>query len=372
MIINRGRTGEGPRVRVAELVMPTLQAPGLKPDVSVIVPVTERPDPLAELFLEYSEPLADAGLNYEFVFVVDPRNRQRVVPLRKLAERGQAIRVFEVGHTVGESVLLMLGAARSRADTLIVLPAYRRVDASALPELYVKIFEGADLVNCRRNPRRDSWLNRLQTRVLHTLVAGLSSGRVRDVGSGVRAMRREVLLEIPLYGDFFRFLPVLAIREGYQVEEIDAPQHASDAKTRVYSPGIYLRRLIDVFGLFFLARFTYKPLRFFGMIGGTLVVFGGLVLVVLFLQRLAGEPLAGRPLLLLGVLVFTLGVQAIALGLIGEIIVHFNAPGRSPYRVQADTAAEDSLTVVSDPAVQPPADAARAQIGGPGGRTAEG
>ncbi len=372
MIINRGRTGEGPRVRVAELVMPTLQAPGLKPDVSVIVPVTERPDPLAELFLEYSEPLADAGLTYEFVFVVEPRNRQRVVPLRKLAERGQAIRVFEVGHTVGESVLLMLGAARSRADTLIVLPAYRRVDASALPELYVKIFEGADLVNCRRNPRRDSWLNRLQTRVLHTLVAGLSSGRVRDVGSGVRAMRREVLLEIPLYGDFFRFLPVLAIREGYQVEEIDAPQHASDAKTRVYSPGIYLRRLIDVFGLFFLARFTYKPLRFFGMIGGTLVVFGGLVLVVLFLQRLAGEPLAGRPLLLLGVLVFTLGVQAIALGLIGEIIVHFNAPGRSPYRVQADTAAEESLTAVSDPAVVPTADAARSQIGGSAGRTAEG
>jgi hypothetical protein len=372
MIVNRGRAGEGTRVRVAELVMPTLQAPGLKPDVSVIVPVTERPEPLAELFLEYSEPLADAGLRYEFVFVVEPRNRQRVVPLRKLAERGQAIRVFEVGHTVGESVLLMLGAARSRADTLIVLPAYRRVDASALPELYVKIFEGADLVNCRRNPRRDSWLNRMQTRVLHTLVAGLSSGRVRDVGSGVRAMRREVLSEIPLYGDFFRFLPVLAIREGYQVEEIDAPQHASDAKTRVHSPGIYLRRLIDVFGLFFLARFTYKPLRFFGMIGGTLVVFGGLVLVVLFLQRLAGEPLAGRPLLLLGVLVFTLGVQAIALGLIGEIIVHFNAPRRSPYRVQADTAAEEPLTAVSDPAVVPTADATRAQIGSPAERTAEG
>lgn len=185
-------------------------------------------------------------------------------------------------------------------------------------------------------------------------------------------MRREVLSEIPLYGDFFRFLPVLAIREGYQVEEIDAPQHSSDVKTRVYSPGIYLRRLIDVFGLFFLARFTYKPLRFFGMIGGTLVVFGGLVLVVLFLQRLAGEPLAGRPLLLLGVLMFTLGVQAIALGLIGEIIVHFNAPARSPYRVKADTAADESLDTASDASVQTSADAARVQIGGSAGRTAEG
>ena len=372
MIVNRERTGEATGVRVAELVIPTLKGHEPKPAVSVIVPVTERPEPLAELFLEYSEPLATAGLAYEFVFVVEPRNRKRVEPLRKLAERGQSIRVFEVGHTVGESLLLMLGAARSRADTLIVLPAYRRVDASALPELYMKIFEGADLVNCRRNPRRDSWLNRLQTRVLHTLVAGLASGRVRDVGSGVRAMRREVLSEIPLYGDFFRFLPVLAIREGYQVEEIDAPQHSSDAKTRVYSPGIYLRRLIDVGGLFFLARFTFKPLRFFGMIGGTLVMFGGLILFVLFLQRLAGEPLAGRPLLLLGVLVFTLGVQAIALGLIGEIIVHFNAPKRSPYRIRVDTAAEESLTTRPDPVDTRTSGAIRTKIRGSAGRTVEG
>ena len=372
MIINRERPGEGPGVRVAELVIPTLQAREPTPEVSVIVPVTERPEPLAELFLEYSEPLARADLAYEFVFVVEPRHRARVEPLRKLAERGQPIRVFEVGHSVGESVLLMLGAARSRADTLIVLPAYRRVDASALPELYTKIREGADLVNCRRNPRSDSWLNRLQTRVLHTLVSGLASGRVRDVGSGVRSMRREVLSEIPLYGDFFRFLPVLALREGYQVEEIDAPQHPRDARTRVYSPGIYLRRLIDVFGLFFLARFTFKPLRFFGMIGGTLVMIGGLVLFVLFMQRLAGAPLAGRPLLLLGVLVFTLGVQAIALGLIGEIIVHFNAPKRSPYRVRADAAGEEEGMIRPDSDEAPQtADAVRTTASA-ASRTAEG
>jgi len=315
---------------------------GIQPVVSVIVPVTERPEPLADLFLEYSEPFAKGGIPYEFVFLVELRNRSLVEPLRKLAERGQPIRVFEVGHTVGESVLLRLGAARSRADSLIILPAYRRVVASALPEVYSKIRDGADLVNCRRFPRGDSWANRIQTRVLHLLVAGLASGQVQDVASGVLGMRREVLSEIPLYGDFFRFLPVLAIREGYHVEEIDSRQHPGDAKTRVYSPGVYLRRLIDVFGLFFLARFTFKPLRFFGMIGGTLVALGSLVLAVLVLQRLNGQALGDRPLLLLGVLVFTLGVQAIALGLIGEIIVHFNAPTRSPYRVRVTTAEEET------------------------------
>jgi hypothetical protein len=332
--------GERRDVRVSELVLPTSQAFEFQPAVSVIVPVTERPEPLAELFLEYSSPLAEEGLAYEFVFVVEPRNRERVEPLRALADRGQPVRVFEVGHSVGESVLLKLGAARSRAEVLLVLPAYRRVEASVLPELVDRVRNGADLVNCRRAPRSDSWLNRIQTRLLHLIVGGLSGGRVRDVASGVRGVRRDVLAEIPLYGDFYRFLPVIAMREGYRVEEVDAPQHARDARTRVYSPGIYLRRLIDVFGLFFLARFTFKPLRFFGMIGGILSILGGLILALLFVQRLMGESLAGRPLLLLGVLIFTLGIQAIALGLIGEIIVHFNAANRSPYRVQV-RAAED-------------------------------
>jgi hypothetical protein len=334
------RLGDRHDVRVAELVIPTSQASGLHPAVSVIVPVTERPEPLVELFLEYSAPLAEAGLPYEFVFVAEPRNRDRVEPLRALADRGQPIRVFEVGHSVGESVLLKLGAARSRAEVLLILPAYRRVEASVLTELFERILDGADLVNCRRSPRSDSWLNRIQTRLLHLIVGGLSGGQVRDVASGVRGIRREVLVEIPLYGDFYRFLPVIALREGYRVEEVDAAQHVRDAKTRIYSPGIYLRRLIDVFGLFFLARFTFKPLRFFGMIGGILAILGGSILAVLFLQRLMGESLAGRPLLLLGVLIFTLGIQAIALGLIGEIIVHFNAANRSPYRVQV-RAAED-------------------------------
>lgn len=333
-MVDLTRSQDRPEVRVAELVIPIAQGADPEPEVSVIVPITERPEPLVELFLEYSAPLIESGCTYEFVFVVEPRNRERVEPLRALAERGQPIRVFEVGHTVGESVLLKLGAARSRAEILLVLPAYRRVQARALTELCARIRAGADLVNCRRSPRSDSWLNRAQTRILHLVVGGLSGGCVRDVASGVRGVRRAVLREIPLYGDFYRFLPVIAMREGYRVEEIDAPQHPRDAETRVHSPGIYLRRLIDVLGLFFLARFTFKPLRFFGMIGGILSMLGGGILAILLAQRVGGASLADRPLLLLGVLIFTLGIQAIALGLIGEIIVHFNAANRSPYRVQ--------------------------------------
>ena len=323
----------GRDVRVAEPVLRGAPRAVGECDVTVIVPVAERPEPLADIYREYAEGIAASGRSYEFIFVAEPYRQEMLESLRPLAAGGEPIRVLEAGHTVGESTLLKIGATRACGSVLVVLPAYHRVVAEALPEIIRAVETGADLANCRRWPRHDSWMNRLQTRVLHTLVAGLTSGRVQDVGSGVRAMRPEVLRDVPLYGDFFRFLPMLALREGYSVVEIDAEQHPKDRMLRVYSPGTYLRRAIDVFGLFFLSRFTYKPLRFFGLIGSMLSAVGGVLLLVMFLQRLGGQGLADRPLLLLAVLLFTLGVQAVALGLIGEIIVHFNAPSRRPYRV---------------------------------------
>jgi hypothetical protein len=302
--------------------------------VSVIVTVTERPESLSELFDEYSAPLERMGVSYEFLFVAEPWHRNLTAPLKQLAARGAPLRVLETGQGVGEATLLKMAAAHCRGATIVTLPAYRRIEAAALPELVRRVQGGADIAVARRWPRNDSWVNRLQSRAFHALIAGLARGRIHDVACGVRAMRREVLQEIPLYGDFFRFLPLLALREGYGVEEVDAPQHPADSRVRIYRPGIYLRRLLDVLGLFFLLRFTEKPLRFFGLVGSLLSVSGGLVLVVLLMQRLGGQGIADRPLLLLGVLLIVLGVQAIALGLIGEIIVHLHAPRRNSYRLR--------------------------------------
>jgi hypothetical protein len=117
------------------------------------------------------------------------------------------------------------------------------------------------------------------------------------------------------------------------VAEIPVAQHPEGGQRRVYHPGVYLGWLIDIFGIFFVLRFTYKPLRFFGSLGALFGSLGGTILVVLVIQRFMGQPMADRPLLVLGVLLVTLGVQAVALGLIGEIVVHFQASRGSTYRV---------------------------------------
>lgn len=305
-----------------------------EPTVSVLVPVAERPENLADLYEAYSEPLRAASWRYEFVFALEPCYHDRAEQLDELLDEGEPVRVLEAGQAVGEASLVKRAADESGGNYLLTLPAYYRVRPEILPRLLETVDEDVDLAIARRWPRKDPWINRVQTRVFHFLLRGVAGGRFDDLACGVRAMRREVLEEVPLYGDFFRFFPVLAVNQGYHVEQVDGGHHPEDRRPRVYGPGVYLRRLIDLLGVFFLVRFTYKPLRFFGLVGSGVSVVGAGILGVLFIQRIGGKGIADRPMLLLGVLLLTLGVQAIALGLIGEIIVHLNAPARPGYRVR--------------------------------------
>lgn len=302
--------------------------------VTVIVPVTERPENLAELYEAYAEPLTEAGWPFQFVFALEPSYHELGQQLGYLVEEGEPIRVLEAGQPVGEAALVKWAADGSRSNLILTLPAYYRIQPDAIPRLLEPLLHGdVDLTVARRWPRQDSWVNRVQTRLFHSLLRRISKTDLRDLGCGVRAVRREVLEDVPLYGDFFRFFPLLALNQGYQVEEVDGEQHPRDRSPRVYGPGIYLRRLIDLLGVFFLVRFTYKPLRFFGLVGASVSIVGMSVLAVLFVQRLGGQGIADRPMLLFGVLLLTLGAQSVALGLIGEIIVHLNAPERPGYRV---------------------------------------
>ena len=92
--------------------------------------------------------------------------------------------------------------------------------------------------------------------------------------------------------------------------EVAVPQHPGNARTRLYGPGVYVRRLLDIAAFFFLAKFTEKPLRFFGLVGSGFFLAGAITSLVLLVNRIEGQGIANRPLLLLAVLLLALGRAA--------------------------------------------------------------
>jgi glycosyltransferase involved in cell wall biosynthesis len=300
---------------------------------SVVVPVVERADDVLAVYRAFGRELKTRLREFEFLFVFDG-SLTPPPELVALARDNEGVRILRFARVFGETAALRLGIEKSQGDLVITLPAYFQVQPEGIHLLLDAVSEGADMVVANRSPRLDSWLNRMQSRAFHSILGGVSEQRFHDMACGVRVMRRTVAEALPLYGDLHRFIPALALREGFRVDEVAVPQHPGDARMRVYRPGVYLRRLLDIAAFFFLAKFTEKPLRFFGLVGFFFLTAGTVLSVVLFIQRVAGQAIANRPALLLAVLSLALGVQLMGLGLVGEIIVHLRAPHRRAYRVR--------------------------------------
>lgn len=308
-------------------------APPAARDVSVVFLLERGRATAADLYRQYAPPLREGGYSFEFLFVFGPNEGTMRGSFTEEEETHGEIRLLEVGQPVGQSAVLRLSEEHSKGRIVMSLPPAFRVAPEALLDLVRQIESGSDVAVARRWPRKGGWMHRLQSGFATWLLNSLTGSRLHDVTCRVVALRRHVLSEIPLYGSYFRFIPVVAEREGFRVDEVPVLPHSEGGYRRVYTPATYFGWILDIFGIFFLLRFTYRPLRFFGSLGAVFALSGSIILFVLFVQRLGGHGIANRPMLLLGVLLLTLGVQAVALGLIGEIVVHFQASRGTTYRL---------------------------------------
>ena len=294
--------------------------------ISVIVPVGRRHENICELYEEYRAGLDAVHLPYEFVFVMDGLHRDAMRDVESLLDAGyENITMVVLNRSFGESTAIMAGFERSSGDIILTLPAYHQINAEDIGKLIAPL-ETKDVVQGWRWPRAGSTLERLRRAFFHGLVARFTGMRLHDVGCGARAMKRIVLQELSLYGDQHRLLAVLANRQGFSVTEVEVRQSGQDRFDGVYRPREYAHFFLDVFTVFFLVRFTKKPLRFFGMLGASLFGLGALLVLFLVFERLVfSESLAGRPALLLSALIVVLGLQLFALGLLAELIIFTHA-----------------------------------------------
>lgn len=303
--------------------------------LSVIIPISERHDDLRILYLQYAESLAASNRSYEIIFVLDGADLAALEVLKALKGEFPQINVLTTNRRVGEATALAIGFEHAQGSTILTLTPYLQVEPAEIDRVLQEFDEGKfDLVISRREPRMGSVLNRIQSWAFHRLARWMTKLSYRDIGCRLRVMRHEVADEVRLYGDLHRFLPFLAYQRGFRVGETPVQQSETDKKRRAGGLGVCLKRLIDLLTLFFLFKFTKRPLRFFGLFGSGLFGAGGLITVVTVVLQLAGnETIPGPLFLILGVLLMVMGVQLFSIGLLGEIIVFTHARKIKDYTV---------------------------------------
>lgn len=303
-------------------------------DLSVIVPVGDRQSDPASLYAEYKAGLDSLGHGYEIIFVLDGRREEFAAGLRALLDANERFTVISLSRPFGEATAIMAGFEYASGQSILTLPAYHQIEGADVTKL-VAALESADVVIGRRWPRTGGPFERMRRAAFHGLLARVTGLKFSDLGCGARALDRRVLEEIQLYGDQHRFLAVLADRQGFRVRETDVRQSPKDRFEGVYKPREYTRGLLDIFTVFFLVRFTKRPLRFFGMVGAATFSIGALVVTWLVIDRLFfAHGLTERPALLLASLLVVLGMQLFAVGLLGELLIFTHARTIKDYQIE--------------------------------------
>jgi hypothetical protein len=308
------------------------------PIVSVLILVGDAACPLGELHRAVSEQVVKFNEPYEIMYLVQTRTPARLDEMRAVQSADpEHVRVVRVSQSIsGEASALAAGFEAAQGGVLFTLPAEYEVDFDALGALRDALNAGADLAIASRSQWRDGAGARMQSRLFNRLVSWASASAFSDIASRTRAFRRDVIREIPIYGEFHRYLPMLADRLGFRVREIPAMRHPQAHAPALLRPTIYLWRALDLLSILFLSRFTRYPLRLFGGVGAIFSAAGALVLAVAGAQRLfGGVALADRPILVLGTLLIGLGVQLFTIGLLGELLLFFHARSIRDYRVAA-------------------------------------
>ena len=303
--------------------------------ISAIVPVGKRCDITGALAAEYLDVLKTIDKQFELLFVLDGENPEIFDALVLLADTDKRVRIIQLARNFGEAAALTAGFAYTSGSVILTLPAYYQIEAGEIRNMLATI-DQFDVVIGTRWPRASrSRFESARRKIFHWLVRIVTGESFSDLGCGARALRRQVVDDVPIYGDQHRFLPLLALRRGFHVHELKVKQSEEDRYKDGYAVAVYLRRLLDILTVVFLVRFTKKPLRFFGTIGSITLAIGSFFLFYVVIERLFFDvSLADRPALLLSSLLVVLGLQILALGLLGELIIFTYGPDIKEYSIE--------------------------------------
>jgi glycosyltransferase involved in cell wall biosynthesis len=291
-------------------------------DVSIVVPFLNEEESLEELYSRIKEAAENSNLSFEVCFVDDGSTDKSLEVVKNLRKSNSNIKILSFRKNYGKSAALSEGFKLAEGDNIITMDADLQDDPAEIPNLIQKLDEGFDMVSGWKKKRHDPIGKTLPSKFFNFTTSFLTGIKIHDFNCGLKAYRRDVIKEIPVYGELHRYLPVLAHWRGFRVGEIVVQHHARKYGVTKFGWRRLFHGFFDLLTVLFITRYRQKPLHLFGTVGLVSVTFGFAILLYLSILWVQGHGIGDRPLLFLGILLMIVGMQSFSLGLIGEMITN--------------------------------------------------
>ena len=302
------------------------------PSLSVVIPVYNEERNLDALYARLRPVLNRTGRPYEVIFVDDGSVDRSLEVLRRLHDAHRAVQVIALNRNYGQHAAVFAGLDHARGDVIVTLDADLQNPPEEIPRLLAQVEAGHDVVGGWRQSRRDPSIRRLLSWCVNRLTSFTVGVRMRDYGCMLRAYRREVVDTLRGCREISSFIPALA--NSFARSPVEVPvghDNRANGRSR-YGPFRLIRLAMDL-----MTGFSLLPIQVVSLAGIGIALLGVGFGVFLLVRRLFVGPEVEGVFTLFAILFVFVGIQVLALGLIGEYVgrIYLEVRRRPRYVVQA-------------------------------------
>lgn len=291
--------------------------------ISFVIPAKNEAENVEILYRELSSQLSKIKRPYEVIFIDDGSKDATFKLLVKLHTNDARVVVIRHRAWFGKSAALTSGFDAAKGEIIITMDADLQDNPKDIPAFLKKIDEGYDLVSGWKKKRHDPALRVLASRVAHLLVSTFTNVKLHDLNCGFKAYRKEVAKSLDLYGELYRFIPAMVLKDGYKVTEIPVTHRKRLHGKTKYGWGKMIKGFLDFITVVFLTGYLQRPGHFFGTLGLASFSSGFIIgLYIAYLRFTTGSIQYRHPLLFFGMLLMIIGVQLVSTGLLGEMMLN--------------------------------------------------
>ena len=312
-----------------------------KLDISVVVPLYNELESLAELVAWIDRVAKGNNLSYEIIMVDDGSSDDSWAEVERLKQEYSAVKGIRFARNYGKSAALYCGFAEAEGEVVFTMDADLQDSPDEIPQMRRMILEdGYDLVSGWKKKRYDPAGKRLPSKFFNWTARVVSGIKLHDFNCGLKAYRRKVIKSIEVYGEMHRYIPILAKHAGFKRIGEKVVQH-QERKYGVSKFGMerMVKGYLDLISVSFMSHFGRSPMYFFGSLGTVMFLLGGFTTIWVIAAKLYkqanGLPLRAvtdQPLFFVAILAVILGVQLFLAGFLGELI-NRNSSDRNSYLI---------------------------------------
>lgn len=284
------------------------------PEISVVIPVYNEAACLDELLARTTTAMDRLGRRFEIVAVDDGSSDDSVAILIRIQATEPRLRIVRLIRNFGQTPAVYAGFANARGAVVVTIDADLQNPPEEIHKVVTKLDEGYDMAQGWREQRQDPLYRRICSRALNGVVSRLTGVRLKDLGCGLKAYRREMIEHMTRFGHHARYVPAEAVWLGAKIGEVKV-EHAE----RLAGESKYTLLSLLQLNFNMITSVSTAPIKLVGL-AGWLLVLAGLATggAVLFGAVMTG---GCNPIWALTALIFFLaGVQMTATGFMCEYI----------------------------------------------------